>query len=363
MEGLALYIDDRFRNRKVDFFNEFTFTLAYDSVGSTFGFNLYFDPYNIEHKELACVTHYHIVRLQYRGELLITGNITSQRFTQTNTKRMASIGGYSLPGVLEDCQIPTSSYPLQSDGLNLRQIASKLLRPFKIDFEVDPAVSGRMGKAFEKATATETQSVKDFLTQLASQKDIIISHNAEGVLLFTEAKTNTDPVMVLDLREGVQLGTEYELEYDGQSMHSHITVIKQADLKGGNAGQVEVRNPYVIGSVFRPKVVTQTSGDDIDTSEAAKRELANELRGVKLKIKTDRWLDKDNNLLVPNTLIQAFSPELYLYRMTTWFIESITYQGNNKQTTATLNCVLPEVYNRKTPSSIFRNINLHALEP
>ena len=359
MKGLTLYIDDRIRNRKVDFFNDFTLQLAHDSVGSVFSFNLYFDPNNIEHKEFICVTHFHIVRLEFNGQLILTGNITSQRFTESSVRKTVSIGGYSLPGVLEDCQIPTQSYPLQSDGLSLRQIADKLLRPFKIKYEVDAAVSGRMSKSFDKATATESQTVKDFLTELASQKDIIISHNAEGALLFTEGKTNMTPVMVLDLTKGAQLGTEYTLDYDGQAMHSHITVQKQADLKGGNAGSVTIRNVYVIGSVYRPRVTSQTSGDDIDTSEAAKRELANELRGVKLTIKTDRWLDDDGNLFAPNTMIQVLAPQLYIYRMEDWFIESVNYEGNNTQTIATLNCVLPEVYNGKTPVSIFREINLH----
>lgn len=359
--SLTLKINDRFRNRKVDFFNEFNFNLKYDSVASTFGFNFYFDPYNIELKELACVTHFHEVTLQFNEELLVKGVITNQRFKQTTKKELASFGGYSLPGVLEDCQIPTSLYPLQSDNLSLLEIARKLTRPFNIDVVVDPNVQSKVNKIFKTSTASATSSIKDYLTDLASQKDIVISHDENGNLLLTQANTDQSPVLEFDLRNGGIPGTNFEMSYDGQGMHSHITMQKQASLNGGNSGVDTIRNPYVIGSYFRPKVKSQTSGDDNDTSLASRRELGNELRGLNLTIETDRWV-VDGKILRPNSIISIIAPELYIYKKTKWFIESINYRGNNESITATINCVLPEVYNNKKPSSIFRNINLHALE-
>lgn len=358
--SLVLKINDRFRNRKVDFFNEFTFNLRYDSVASTFGFNFYFDPYNKELKELACVTHFHEVTLEYNNELLVTGVITNQNFKQTPIKQLASFGGYSKPGILEDCQIPPSLYPLQSDNLSLKEIARKLIQPFKLDLVVDPLVESVVNKPFKKSTASETSSIKDYLTELASQKDIVISHDEQGRLLFTKANTNKQPLIEFDLTKGSIPGTSFDLNYDGQGMFSHITLQKQASIDGGNSGVQNIRNPYVIGSYYRPKVKTQTSGDDNDTSLASRRELGNELRGLTLTIETDRW-DINGKILRPNNIISVYAPQLYLYRKTNWFIESIQYKGNNTETTAVINCVLPEVYNDETPKSIFRDINLHAL--
>ena len=40
--GLTLYINDRFRNRKVEFFNKFRLQLKHDSIASTFSFIFYF---------------------------------------------------------------------------------------------------------------------------------------------------------------------------------------------------------------------------------------------------------------------------------------------------------------------------------
>jgi prophage tail gpP-like protein len=359
--SLVLKINDRFRNRKVDFFNDFSFNLKYDSVGSTFGFNFYFNPLNIEHKELACVTHFHEVQLLYNDELLVTGVLTSQNFKQSTKKKLSSFGGYSKPGILEDCQIPTSLYPLQSDNLSLKEIAEKLIRPFKLGLVIDPAVASKMNKTFKTSTASERSTIKDYLTELASQKDIIMSHDENGNLLFTEAKTNITPILEFDLTKENPIGTDFELDFDGQNMHSHITLQKQASIDGGNSGEYTIRNPYVIGSYYRPKVKSQSSGDDNETALAARRELGNELKGVKLTVTTDSWV-VDGKLLKPNNIISLYAPELYIYRKTNWFIESINFTGNNSEQTAVLNCVLPEVYNKEKPLSIFREINLHALD-
>lgn len=361
---MILKINDRFRNRKVDFFNEFTLNLVYNSNASKFRFNYYFNPFDIEHKEMSCVTHFHEVTLEHEGLRLLTGVITNQSFKTSSVKQLASFAGYSKPGVLSDCEIPPSIYPLQSDGLSLNQIANKLIDPFRrnygLDYKIDPAVASKMNQSFDTSTASESQTIIDYLSELAKQKNIIISHDVNGDLLFTEAKTDIKPILDFDLTKGSIPGTEFTMTYDGQGMHSHITMQKQADIDGGNAGEETIRNPYVIGSVYRPTVKSQTSGNDNNTLSAGQRALSNELKGVTLTIKTDRWI-VDGKMLTPNNMISIYAPELYIYRKEKFFIESISYEGNEKETIATLNCVLPEVYNGKKPINIFREINLHAL--
>lgn len=361
---MILKINDRFRNRVVDYFNEFSLNLVHDSVGSTFGFSIYFDPYNKEHKELACITHYHEVQLEHNGELLLTGYLLSQGFESDQTKQMASFGGYSLPGVLDDCEIPTSLYPLQSNNLTLKEIAEKLIKPFKLKMAIDPAVEERMNKKFDTTNASESSTIKSYLTELATQKKIVITHNEKGELLFTESKTNATPLITFDGRLGNANGTmipctKMSLNFDGQGMHSHITLQKQASQDGGNAGEYTIRNPYVIGSVFRPTVKSQSSGDDNDTSLAARQALSAELKGMTLKIELSQW-EINGKIIKPNNIITVINPEVYLYKKTDWFIESVSFQGNEKQNTCTLNCVIPEVYSNKIPESIFKGINLHA---
>jgi len=95
--------------------------------------------------------------------------------------------GYSLPGVLGDCEIPPTLYPLQSNSLSLTEIANKLISPFKdnygLEMIVDSAVQSKMSKVFDTSTASESQSIADYLIELASQKDIVITHELDRAVV------------------------------------------------------------------------------------------------------------------------------------------------------------------------------------
>ena len=331
--------------------NNFSLTLKYDSIASSFGFDLYFDPNDSEAREMFQVGHYHIASVEHNGELLVTGFLLNHKFKLSSKKNLSNISGYSKAGVLGDCPIPTSLYPLQSDGLTLLQIAQKLLAPFKIGITVDTAVAAKVNSVYEKTTASEGQTVADYLSSLASQKDVILSHSENGDLTFTEAKVNGQPFYHFD---GSDPATEITLDFNGQAMHSHITLQKQASTDGGNAGEVTVRNPFV-PFVYRPATKTQNSGGDNDTQDAVKNALKDELKNIKLTIDMPTWTLNGGQLIKPNRIITVISPELYLYKVTKWFIEEVTFSGNEKQQTCKISCVLPEVYSGKTPDYIFQS--------
>jgi len=350
---MELFINDRFRDRKIDLFSNFDMTLQYDSVASKFGLSFFFNPENQDHIELAAIGHYHLARLEHNGEVLISGQVLSQGFKDSKEEQLASLGGYSLPGVLEDCNIPTSLYPLQFDGLTLREITEKLIAPFDLKLVVDGV---NVNQVFDVTTASEKQSIKDYLTELAVQKDIILTHDNLGRLVYTKAKTKQ--TAIVHYETGQPNFTEMNLTFNGQAMHSQITAMKQADSGGGNAGEATVINPFV-PFVFRPKVITQSSGDDNDSLKAAKSALSAELKNMKLVIKTDQW-EIGDTIIKPNNIITVTNPKVFLFEKSRWFIESVNLTGDSKQLVSTLTCVIPSVYDDSTPEYLFEGINIHA---
>lgn len=351
---MKLFINDRIRNREVNFFKEFNIQLLYNSLANTFTFKYYFNPDNQEHIDLACIGHYHEAQLEHNGETLLTGYILNEKFNDSDKKEITSFAGYSLTGVLQDCQIPPELYPLQSNKLSLKEIADKLVKPFGIKVVVDPAVLSKVNEVFEQTTAKESQTIGAYLDELSRQKGVVLSHTEKGELLFTRANTSGNPILNFD--GGIPF-TSMELEFQGQGMHSHITVVKQADMDGGNAGEYTIKNPYV-PFVFRPKVIMQSSGTDVDSETVAKAALASELRGLKLIITTDRW-EVDGKVIKPNNIIKVLNPEVYLFKPSRWYIESVQLKGNETQTVAILTCVLPEAYSNEKPKYLFEGINLH----
>lgn len=350
-------IFDRFRNRDVAFFNNVTVDLKYDSIASTFQLEYLFDPNNKEHKEFSCVGHYHICFLKYNGELVLKGYNLSIGFFSSKKRKLAKIAGYTMCGVLGDCEIPTSAYPLQSDGLSLREIAAKYIKPFGIGMIVDSSVAKQMDEKYGESEAKETANVGSYLAQLASQKNIILTHTPEGNIRFTKASDNQEPLIEFtDQTFGV---VDMEMSFNGQGMHSDITVMQQASIDDEEqSSENTVQNPFV-PIVFRPKVATQSSGKGDDTLQAAKNILAQELKNFSVKVEMDTWTIK-NKVIRPGKIVTIFNPEIYLYKKTKFMIEGVALAINNSTEKAVLNCVVPEVFTGKTPVYPFKGINNHA---
>lgn len=337
----------KINNRKFDFFANVAVSLKYDSVASAFSFDAFFNPDNPDHKDLFKPAAFYRAVVEHNGQKLITGTLLSPVFRDSAKTQTVNITGYSLPGVLEDCEIPTSVYPLQSNGLSLKNIAEKIIKPFGIKLVVDASVSSRVDATYKISKAEHSQTVKSYLSELASQKKVMVTHDADGNLVFTEAKTKQTPLF--DFTDGMP-GFEYEHSFDGQSCHSEITILGQATAEGANARQGKITNPYC--SAFRPRVVQQSSGTDNDSPLAARNILSEELKVVKLKITLDRW-ELDGKLVMPNNIITVTNPRLYLYKKTNFFIESVDFTGTAESQTCVLNCVLPEVYNNQDPKNIY----------
>jgi hypothetical protein len=374
---MELTIYDRIRVRKLIYFEVTELVFKYDSLDSSFKFEFLFDPDNPEHKDFACIGHYHIVKISHNGETLLTGFMISNAFNDFPEQKLTEVAGFSLPGVLTNCEVPfgepeswlrnsTKAYAkriikkiwpkaLQSDGLSLREIAAKILSPFELEMVVHSEVATEMDEKYDETTAREKQTAKAYLCELAAQKNIIITDNQFGQVVFTRPSVSQKSIFHFDKNIP---GTSMGLVFDGSRMHSHIKVFQQQDAEEDvPSSEALIENPYV-PFVFRPHVAVQSSGDANNTENAARNVLAKELKGMVLTIHTDRWII-DNKVIRPGVIISVTNPKVYCYKRTNWFVEEVSLKGSPTQMTATLKCVVPEVYNGGKVSYLFEGINLH----
>jgi prophage tail gpP-like protein len=339
-------------NKKIERFNSVDVVLKYDSVASTFAFSFYYD----QGSPIGRIGNYARCVIEDDGETLITGTVLSATYRDSAVKSLSTISGYSVPGVLEDCEIPTKLYPLQSDGKSLKEITEALIKPFGFGLVIDQGqnfteIIDKANEVIATSTAEASQSIKAYLASIASQKNIVISHTVGGSLRFTRAYASGRSRHTFN--QG-QPNILIDVAFSGQSMHSEITVVKQADIDGGNAGESSVNNPYVNG--YRPKVIVQTSGTDIDSLQAAKNALADELKSIKVVISIgglDKWRYNGNKLRV-NELVDVTSPQCRITKKTQFFIEEVhLHEDPQTGQSAVLTCVVPEVHNGQTPFNRF----------
>lgn len=381
---------------EVLFFNEVHINIKFDTVASTFRLQMYFDANNQLHAELAAVSHIHECSLFYvhdepglyknendqfvttTDELIITGFMLSQLFSDSAKPSFMEIGGYSKAGVLGDCDIPTKAYPLESNGLTFRQIVNKILPYFgtsrtggfnffikstRADSSFSNDTSGGKGNSMSelksiianldedadgeipKSTAPESKNVLSYLKELAIQKDLTLSHDIFGNLIVNAAYTGDDYIFEIGTGNPKALKfTEMTMNFNGQALHSHIEGVMQPDKNGGNLAFGMIRNPLV-PIVYRPKVITVTSGDDNTIEKALRSELGNELKNIPLVIVLDRPT-ANGKFIMPNNTILVKNERCYLYKPSKWFIEEIDYIKNSKEETFTITSVLPGAYDR-----------------
>ena len=330
------------------FFNHFSnLTLKFnlDTFASVFSFDARFDPFNVEHQKIfKPLTYPKIEIFSDDNKLLLTGNIVNNDFTSTKTPQLVSFSGYTKSGILEDVTIPDSVYPLEKNNQSLSEISAQLLRPFGISQVIESNVSNKMNLVYEKAVAQPSQSVASFLTQLASQRNIVIGHTNKGSVYYFKAFIGSKPVKCYDTSNVLTS----KMAINGRSFHSDITVRRQPSDENVGVSTVDgVLNPNV--RQIRSVCKILSSGGDTSTLEAARNVLAAELRSVQLALQ----LPKIDTSILCGQIIEFINPELFIYKKQKFVINEIIYKQNSGADTMTVNCLTPEAFTGGTPIDIF----------
>ena len=192
------------------YFTKGKITLKLDSIGSTFEFSSHFVANNPEHQEFFKPLQYYPVEF-YNSEnkKIFSGTILNHVFRSEKGRNLVAFSGYSKSGILEDVTIPVKNYPLESNKRSLIDIATRLCGLYGIKVSVsqnttnlaNSAVKSKTGikektdlksldakskSVFGRTSASPTDSVKDYLAKLCSQKNIILSHDENGNVVFGE---------------------------------------------------------------------------------------------------------------------------------------------------------------------------------
>lgn len=331
--------------------NDLTFNL--DSVSSTFSLSLpYFEYWPIS-KELFRPLKFQKVEIwDNSGKVkFLTGTIINNTKKATSNGVDLAVSGYSLPGVLDDCaHLPTSS-PM-SNNASLKEIAEYLIKPFGITLIIDSSVEAKCAEIYEKQEIKSSETIASYLSKLCTAKNVLITSNSEGNLVFTQVDIKAKPVLDISLKN--QQVRSIGLECNGQGMHSIIQVDGEANLyespstdkeKKGETGNV---NNSLI-SPYRPSFISQ-GNENTTVTETVKAALANELQNIKLTVELSGWNFVDDELILPGAIISITSPQVGLYKKTNFLIKNIALKEDSKSKLTTFTCVIPEALTGETPT-------------
>lgn len=268
------------------------------------------------------------------GVPLFTGTMLSPRPSSAVNKRDVRAPCYSTPGVLMDCTPPASSYPLEWDLATLQTVAGDLCRPFgvSVSFPNGP------GPVFERVSTSPGERVMQLLRRLASQRNLVITSNAAGDLVFYRPLTTGEPVVTLT--EGTSPVVEVSATFNDQRYYTHITGIAPTIV--GLAGpQATVKNQSLTDAV-RPFTYEAEDMEVGDLREAVRSKAGRMFAGaISYTVDLDTWRDPAGDLWQPGTFVRLDAPGVMVYESTLMQIRDVHLEKTSTRETAALTLILP----------------------
>ncbi|MCK5606549.1 hypothetical protein KAR91_31895 [Candidatus Pacearchaeota archaeon] len=337
---VALNIDDqRFR-----FWESMRITRSIDSM-DTLEFTAPLNVDNRAFRDTFLPFSYKTASVTVGGEALFKGTMLTPIPDLTGDRKSVAVSGYSIPGVLNDCVIPASAFPLEFNGQGLRDIAKVVAAYFGISVEF----TEQQGPVFERVAAEPTKKVFQFLSQLARQRNFVVSSTPEGKLLFQRSVASGKPVS--RLAQGFPPITTIAPQFNPQAYYSHITGLQPAGL-GVDGSQYTAENSRLKG-IIRPFTfkADDTKSGDIKAAVEAKAGymFAN---AISYSVSVTTWRDSEGNLWAPNTTVTLIASGAMIYSEYEFIIRSVSFSRTPNSETAELKLVLPGSFEGKIPETL-----------
>lgn len=326
------------------YWTEIAINRAIDNMDSI-SFAAPFNPDSPEFRELFRPFSYRKAEVYIGEKLFFTGVIVSNPPKLDEQSNTVTVTAYSLPGVLNDCTMPASSFPLEFNNQDLRPIAQTIASPFGV--RADFAAS--VGAAFERVEIKEGQSAMSFLIQLAKQRNIVITSTTRGGLLFWKSISTGTPVARLE--QGASPVLNIDLQFASQDYYSHITGVQTMSI-WAEGGQYTARNTRLNG-VIRPHTYSIPDAEGGSVKDAVNAKLGRMFgNSVAYSVTVQSWRDNNGDLWQSNRLVSLLAPGVMIYNAYNFLVRGVKFEANRDRQIATLELVLPGAFSGEIPEAL-----------
>jgi len=332
------------QNKRYRLWTNISISRSIDSM-DTLEFDSPFDPESSDLREKFRPMSFKSVVVTVGDKPLFTGTMLTPDPKLANDGQTVFVRGYSLPGVLNDCNASAGSYPLDFADQDLRQITQKLAAPFGLDV----SFTAQAGAVFEDVTMETSKKVLQFIIALAKQRNLIVASTSDGALLLQQEIATGKPVAILN--QGNSPLISVLPIFNPQEYFSHITGIESMQL-GLGGSKFTVKNERIDG-VIRPFTFNVPDSFEGEVSIAVKAKIGRMFGNtVFYTVELSTWRDSKGELWTPNTTIILQAPNAMIYNNYEFIIRAVRFQQDSDSQTAILNLVLPGTFSGEVPESM-----------
>ena len=304
-----------------------------------------FDPNDARQRAAFKPFTYPQVEFEVNGGRVFNGVSLGPLPSVDSESKSIQIGGYARAGVLSDCNIPVSAFPLEFNNAGLGQIAEKIAGFFGIGV----TFTADAGATFDRVACLYDQRALDFLADLAKQRGLVIGNDVNGDLVFRTADTGT--ATVTQLEEGRAPLSSVSVFFDHQQYYSHVTGIEPV-VVGATGSKYTVTNARLAG-IIRPytfKVADAVGGDVQPAAEAKMGRMFANMASYSVNVTT--WRDAAGRLWEPGATVSLFAPSAMVYTPYSFVIRSAVFERDAGSERATLDLILPGSFAGKIPEAL-----------
>jgi prophage tail gpP-like protein len=299
-----------------------TFPFTYNNQDIT---NL-FKPYGLEE-----------VKIFMGKDLLFTGKqeVIIPR-SQQNSINIAS-SGRSKPYLLIKSNVPNNAYPLERDNLKLDEILTTWILPI---FGLQLQTEADVGKLFERVALNPTDLIWQFLSNLATQRNVVISNTPDGKVLITEPDLSN---LVASFEQGKTAGIEnIEITYDCNNRFGNW--IGNSQSPGNIQNNAEFQDSTFNELSYKVLTLPETTAADID--QALKFQATKSVRdALTFPLIYPGWINPQNNqVFKAGEIINIKSQQIQLRKGFNFLIRSILYKKLPNRKVARFNFIPPQAY-------------------
>ena len=326
------------------FWSGITITRSIDTF-DTLEFTAPFESSNEDFKTIFAPFSYKTVSVAVGATPLFTGVMLAPIPRLDPEGKTVTVSGYSLPGVINDCNMPASAFPLEFSGQGLQDIAIVVARYFGLSVEF----TEQQGPTFETVAADPTEKAFAFLTKLARQRNFVISSSPRGKLVFQRSIASGKPVARLS--QGLAPLVSVTPEFKPQGYYTHISGLAPA-VVGVDGSQYTVENLQLQG-VIRPHTFKADDTESADVKGAVEAKMGRMFaNAVSYSIQVSSWRDPLGNLWAPNTTITLLAEGAMIYSEYEFLVRSVTFSRDENSESATLKLVLPGAFSGQLPEAM-----------
>jgi prophage tail gpP-like protein len=313
-----------------------------DHVGDAFAFKAPFFPETAKYREIFRPFKYQDVTIDISNKRQFTGRMERPTPSLNGEETEVTVQGRSKTGVLIDCNFAAEDFPIQFTSAKLEEIAASVLSEYDFSAEFNDS----SGALFEEAGPdSPSETVFNFLHNLARQRKLLMSQTVYGNLLFRKAITKGIPVAeFVENEQGIIVTTG---DYDSTRRFSSFDMFGQEP--GSNDNYAQVLDPSLAG-IKRPKSAKSNDTNAANIQDSAKWLASNSIAdAISIPLTVPGWLKKDGEVWKENELITLTAPSIMIYKPFTFLIKSVSLIQGLAANTTKFNLTIPGAYSGEFP--------------